>query len=417
MESSFADVVPVTCLRQIRTWWTPSGFAWPCPERKASPMPPSGLKRCARRWDLWRGPVLADVVTDRLRDRIGTGLAELRLHAWEVCMEAELDRGRHGEITAELRALVTANPMRERLVHCLMLALYRGGRQARALDVFNTVRERIAEHTGLDPSTDLVQLRDAIIRNEPAPTTVTYAKAGDRRRLPEDLAHNSRNSESLGSTVADASRCVPRQLPAAPSRFVGREAELAALSSLADRPLETGTVVISAVAGMAGIGKTALAARVEPADALNRLMRDMGVLEERIPAELDERAALWRSVLAGRRMLIVLDNAATEAQVQPLLPGAACCLVLVTSRRSLAALEATHVVSLDTLPEAEAVELFVRAADRPELTAGVREVEEVAQLCGRLPLASASALPGSSTVGCGQWPTWCGGCRTWIRVC
>ncbi len=213
----------------------------------------------------------------------------------------------------------------------------------------------------------------------------------------------------------------PQQLPRDATWFTGRGAELEDLLAMAtdSHLMPAGpTVMISAIDGMAGIGKTALAvhtarrlagrfpdgqlfldlhgftegmAPVGPADALDRLLRDVGVPGERIPAGLEERAALWRSVLAGRRMLIVLDNAAAEAQVQPLIPGAAGCLVLVTSRRCLAALEATHVVSLDTLPEADAVKLLIRTANRPELIAdtpdSMAELVEVVQLCGGLPLA------------------------------
>jgi len=206
----------------------------------------------------------------------------------------------------------------------------------------------------------------------------------------------------------------PRQLPRDVTWFTGRSPELQRLLAMAADPLPNPAVTISTIDGMAGIGKTALAvhaahqlagrypdgqlfldlhgfttgvARVEPADALDRLLRDTGVPAERIPAGLDERAALWRSRMAGRRMLIVLDNAATEAQVQPLLPGAAECLVLVTSRRRLAALQATVVLSLDTLPDADAAELFVHAAGRLALTADAPGVRDAVGLCGRLPLA------------------------------
>ncbi|GIH05731.1 hypothetical protein Rhe02_37980 [Rhizocola hellebori] len=223
------------------------------------------------------------------------------------------------------------------------------------------------------------------------------------------------------TTRAHVSWVRPRQLPRDATGFTGRAAELERLLAIASdaRPgyLASGTgatVVISAIDGMAGIGKTALAVHaahqtaghfpdgqlfidlhgftvgvnpLEPAEALDRLLRDVGVSGDRIPAGLDERAALWRTMVAGRRMLIVLDNAATETQVRPLLPGAAGCLVLATSRRRLTSLEATSVMSLDTLPDPDAALLFVKVADRTELTTDMPEVMEVVRLCGRMPLA------------------------------
>ncbi|GIH02206.1 SARP family transcriptional regulator [Rhizocola hellebori] len=265
------------------------------------------------------------------------------------------------------------------------------------------------------PPTDRL---DGLLRVLGASAAELGAVATARDRVDElrrsEHAAEPASGDKARDKAGGGAPMVPRQLPAVPPHFVGRAAELAALSELAARPLEAGTVVIFAVAGMAGIGKTALAVHaghrlaqrfpdgqlfvdlrgftagmspVQPAQALDRLLRDVGVPGERIPSEVDERAALWRSMLAGRRMLVVLDNAATEAQVQPLLPGAAGCLVLVTSRRRLTGLETTHAVSLDTLPQADAVDLFVRAADRPELAAQTRQVRQVVQLCGRLPLA------------------------------
>jgi tetratricopeptide (TPR) repeat protein/transcriptional regulator with XRE-family HTH domain len=209
---------------------------------------------------------------------------------------------------------------------------------------------------------------------------------------------------------------VPAQLPPDVVAFTGRQEQLARLDALLVEAADPPTaVVISAIAGTAGVGKTALAvhwahglaerypdgqlfidlhgfatgvAPVEPADALDRLLRVLGVPGERIPVEVDDRAGLWRSILAGRRMVIVLDNAGNEAQVAPLLPGTPGCLVLVTSRRRLAGLQATHTLSLDMLPPADAFDLFVRTAGKDRLAADPQAlVVEAVELCGRLPLA------------------------------
>jgi tetratricopeptide (TPR) repeat protein len=211
---------------------------------------------------------------------------------------------------------------------------------------------------------------------------------------------------------------MPRQLPADVAGFTGRAGELAMLERLpgsGDHPAVPAPVPVAVVSGTAGVGKTALAVHaahrladrypdgqlfidlhgftpattpVEPGETLDRLLRALGVPGERIPAGLDDRAGLWRSTLAGRRMLVLLDNAATEQQVAPLLPGTPGCLVLVTSRRRLAALEGAHPVPLDLLPRADAAALFERVAGRAGPNAGSPElVAEAVELCGRLPLA------------------------------
>ncbi|MHA6616670.1 ATP-binding protein [Pseudonocardia sp. DLS-67] len=209
------------------------------------------------------------------------------------------------------------------------------------------------------------------------------------------------------SSMAD----LPRQLPAAPPAFTGRVAELADL----DRAPDAATVVITAIDGMAGIGKTAVAVQaahrlqghypdgqlfidlhgytegvrpVSPEAALDRLLRALGVPAEQVPRELDDRAALFRSWLADRKVLILLDNAADEAQVMPLLPGTPGCLALVTSRRRLFGLDSSHTISLDVLPLSDAVALFSRTAGETRLGAGSTELlVEAVELCGRLPLA------------------------------
>jgi tetratricopeptide (TPR) repeat protein len=212
---------------------------------------------------------------------------------------------------------------------------------------------------------------------------------------------------------------VPRQLPAAVPHFVGRSAELAQLTRFADGADEERTVVISAVGGTAGVGKTALAVHwahqvadrfpdgqlyvnlrgfdpggrvVDPADAVRRFLEALDVPPQRIPVDLDARSALYRSLLVGRRMLVMLDNARDVAQVRPLLPGAAGCLVLVTSRGDLAglvAVEEAHPLGLDLLSDGEARELLERRVGADRLAADPDAVASIITACARLPLALA----------------------------
>ncbi|WP_232667967.1 ATP-binding protein [Pseudonocardia sp. TRM90224] len=212
--------------------------------------------------------------------------------------------------------------------------------------------------------------------------------------------------------VALPERVAPRQLPAVPPAFTGRVAELAGLEDLGD---EAATVVISTIDGMAGIGKTALAIHaahrvagrfpdgqlfldlhgytdgvppVDAAEGLDRLLRALGVSGEQVPEHLEDRAALYRSRLAGRKVLVLLDNAVSDAQVRPLLPGTPGCLVLVTSRRRLTGLDQTHALSLDVLSTTDAIDLFGQVAGPQRAAGGSGDgVAEVVELCGRLPLA------------------------------
>jgi tetratricopeptide (TPR) repeat protein len=258
------------------------------------------------------------------------------------------------------------------------------------LEVFRAGRVTLATELGIEPGPELQFVHERILSRDP------------------DLAiPQSASATRSGPTPAP----VPRQLPAAAQAFTGRVMELADLGKIHD----ASTVVITAIDGMAGVGKTALAvqaahemaerypdgqlfidlhgytagvAPVGPGEALDRLLRSLGIPGDRIPADLDQRAGLYRSRLADLRMVIVLDNAAAEAQVEPLLPGAPGCVVLVTSRRRLAGLDHTHAMSLDTLPRPDAIALLRNTAGEHRLAGQPPElVEELVELCGRLPLA------------------------------
>ncbi|WP_412543535.1 tetratricopeptide repeat protein [Longispora sp. K20-0274] len=331
---------------------------------------------------LWRGDPLGDLRTTPLVERIRAGLAEERLAALEECLDRELRAGRHREISAELARLHAEHPLRERLLTLLLLALYRDGRQSEALHRYEEARRHLADELGLDPTPELAALHGRILRNDP---DLTPAPPAPRR--------------------------VPRLLPYDVRDFTGRVAELAYLMTLAEGVAHT--VVISAIDGMPGIGKTAMAvhiahaladrfpdgqlfvdlhgytpgrAPVDSAAALRLLLRALGVPENQLPADPDERAALWRDRLAGRRVLILLDNAADAAQVRPLLPGTPGSLVLITSRRRLTTLDGAESLLLEVLPAEDAHALFVAVAGDAVL-AEPDAVAEVLRLCGYLPLA------------------------------
>jgi tetratricopeptide (TPR) repeat protein/transcriptional regulator with XRE-family HTH domain len=287
-------------------------------------------------------------------------------------------------------------------------------------------QEDLAERAGLSVGTVRGLESGRISRPRSASVRAlveVLAGSDDERRRFIAVAHGVALASTSPRTGGDTESGVglvgaggpPRQLPRETSWFTGRTAELERLLELVPDPGRAGAVVISAIDGMAGIGKTALAvyaahrmvdrfpdgqlfidlhgytqglAPTEPAEALDQLLRDLGVPGTQIPTGLEARAALYRTRLADQQMLIVLDNAATDTQVAPLLPGTAGCLVLVTSRRRLAGLDHTNTVSLDTLPLPDAVALFTQTAGGDRLAGQPAElVAELVELCGRLPLA------------------------------
>jgi DNA-binding SARP family transcriptional activator/TolA-binding protein len=342
---------------------------------------------------LWRGDPLADVESELLAVREVPRLAELRLQAAEVRIEADLNLGRPAEVTGELRQLTAAHPLRDHLHGLLMLALYRDGRQAEALAAYQAARRILIEELGTEPGPELRGLHQQILSADPA----------------LDLPAPQRPAAAQG-------RVVPRELPAGVRHFTGREGELAALTRVLDEPAAgRGIVVISAIGGTAGVGKTALAVRwahqvagrfpdgqlyvnlrgydqdepVSAGDALAAFLRTLGVPGTKIPDQEQERSRLYRSLLAGRRVLVVLDNARDGDQVRPLLPGDPGCAALLTSRDALAGLAAAdgaRRLDLDVLPLADAVALL-RSLIGPRADADPAAVAELAGLCARLPLA------------------------------
>jgi DNA-binding SARP family transcriptional activator len=372
---------------------------------------------------LWRGEALADVDSDLLREREVSRLAEMRLYAEEIRFDAAVRLGRQAEVIGELRQHVSAHPLREHFHLLLMLALYRDGRQAEALAAYQHAYRVLADELAAEPGIELRQLHQRILTGEPAfgapePAPVTaQTPPGNPVARPSSGPATDQVPLAPRQLAMVGAGSMPRQLPAAVGCFTGRDAELAALTGLLDGKIGAWppAMVISAIGGTAGVGKTALAVHwahqvadrfpdgqlyvnlrgydpgqpVPAADALAAFLRSLGVPGQEIPPEADERAARYRSLLAGKQMLIVLDNAGSAEQVRPLLPGTPACIVVVTSRDALAGLVARDGAArldLDLLPPADAVTLLQtligpRAYAEPEAAA------ELADQCCRLPLA------------------------------
>jgi len=361
---------------------------------------PDAASHAAAALALWRGEPLADLGSDLLSAREGPRLSELRLQALETRIAAELQLGRHGDVIGELRQLAAEHPLRERLHGLLMLAFYRDGRQAEALAAYQHARNVLIAELGTEPGPDLQRLHQQILTADPAvvltPTSVPARPDG-------------------------RAAAVPRQLPAAVAGFTGRAAVLAALTGMLDKAGSPGTVVISAIGGTAGVGKTALALHwahqvagrfadgqlhvnlrgydpsgtpITATEAIRGFLDALGVPPERIPSDPQAQAGLYRSLLSGKRMLIVLDNAVDERQVRPLLPASPGSLVLVTSRRQLdglAAADGAQLISLDVLSHAEAVQMLAARLGAGRTAAEPAAVDRIASLCACLPLALAVA--------------------------
>jgi DNA-binding SARP family transcriptional activator len=348
---------------------------------------------------LWRGEPLADVDSDVLAAREAPRLAELRLQTLEIRIDADLHLGRQADVIAELQQLVTAYPLRERLHGLLMLALYRDGRQAEALAAYQQARLALVAELGTEPGPELRGLQQQVLTSDPA------------LNLPAPIA------------VGGATSAVPRDLPPAVSNFIGRTDELRALTAMLDDAGEgkPGTVVISAIGGTAGVGKTALAvhwahqvagrfpdgqlhvnlrgfgppgAPATATEAIRGFLDALGVPPERVPATPEAQARLYRNLLSGKRVLIIADNAQDEQQVRPLLPASPGSLVLVTSRSQLgglAAADGARLISVDVLSHDEAVLMLTARLGRARAAAESAAVDEIARLCAGLPLALAVA--------------------------
>jgi DNA-binding SARP family transcriptional activator len=342
---------------------------------------------------LWRGPALADIAETQIGQTEAVRLAELHAVAVEERIQADLACGRHAELVGELFALVKSYPLREHLYGQLMLALYRSGRQAEALRVYQEAHRLLAEELGVRPVEELQELQRAILRADP-----------DLRWRPP--------AETIAMPGAPV-LSVPRQLPPDVDDFTGRGAEMARIEELLEQQRSGATaVVVWAIAGKPGVGKTAFAIHVahqlrdryphgqlyanlrgtqaqpqDPSDVVAEFLRALGLAGAAIPEQLAERVRLYRTLLADRGILVVLDDAAEEQQVRPLLPASRSCAALVTSRGHLTGLEGARHLDLEILSPEHALELLGKVAGSDRVAAELDAATMIARLCGHLPLA------------------------------
>jgi DNA-binding SARP family transcriptional activator/tetratricopeptide (TPR) repeat protein len=331
---------------------------------------------------LWRGTPLAGL-SGTWAERVRTRLEEERLDAIRDRIKAELRLGRHAALVGEISELVVQHPFDQTLVEHLMLALYRCGRQAEALEAYRRAHHHLVSEVGSEPGSALRALHQRMLNADPdldAPTPRARAKPSS---LPRDNPH-----------------------------FTGRTAELDELFGLIDAGERRGTVTVVAINGMAGVGKSTFAVHaahllgdrypdrfylhlhthdpveepVDPAAGLGTLLRMLDIPPAAIPGTLEERATLWRTRLATRRALILIEDADDPEQIRPLLPGSPGCLVLITSRRRMIGLAGIFWLSLGIMRQDEAVALFAQVAG-VERAHDHAAVARVVRMCGYLPLA------------------------------
>jgi len=335
---------------------------------------------------LWRGTPLAGL-TGAWVERVRMGLEEERFATALDRIKVELRLGRHADLVGEISELAAQHPFDQTLVGYHMVALYRCGRQADALEVYRQTHRRFSDDLGTEPGPGLRTLHQRILNEDPE----LAVEPPTRTRAPNTP---------------------PNSLPRDNPSFTGRVAELDKLFGFIDSEPARTSVTVVAISGMAGVGKSALAIHaahrlsnryphqfylnlhthdpiehpVDAASGLGILLRTLGVPPERIPATVEERATLWRTQIASRHALIVLDDARDPEQIRPLLPGAAGCVVLITCRRRMIELPGMFWLPLGVLQPDEATSLFTRVvgAERASDTAAITQV---VRLCRYLPLS------------------------------
>ncbi|KAB8194130.1 hypothetical protein FH608_018300 [Nonomuraea phyllanthi] len=349
------------------------------------------LERLTRALGLWRGEsVLEDLPLPAPLRCEAARLEQLKATVMDASLEARLALGQHAEMLADLEALARRDPLNERLRAQLMLALYRCGRRADALAVYQSARTTLAAEVGIDPGPDLVRMHQRVLADDPALTPALAARTA-------------------------ASHRAPAELPMGSAAFTGRSAEVARLRAMLTSA--SGATAVSAITGAAGVGKSALAVHVahqvagrfpdgriyvdlhgctpgvaplNPADVLARLLRSLGddtVGRRGGRPDVDEAAARFRSLTDGRHLLLLLDNARDAAQVRPLLPASPTCRVLVTARRTLTSLDAASHFRLGVMVEDETSTLLGRLIGEERVAAEQRAAHAIVRLCAGLPLA------------------------------
>ncbi|MDC2952978.1 BTAD domain-containing putative transcriptional regulator [Streptomyces gilvifuscus] len=379
---------------------------------------PAAVELLREALDLWQGTPLAGVPGPRAEAE-RRHLEERRLAALESRLRIELDLGQHARVLPELTALYEAHPLREALCELLVLALYRGGRRAEALAVYDRTRRTLVDELGIEPGPSLLAVRAGLLANSgsgpPEATDVDdrfdVVDEGDGGGLADGTG------EGQGGPGLPVSAVRPSQLPTDLATFTGRRAQLDGAAALLPDRGHPQTSVIGLISGMAGAGKTTLAvhwahriahrfpdgslyvnlrgydpsgSRMSPGDAIETFLVALGVAQQAVPEELEARAALYRGVLADRRVLIVLDNAGDSEQVTPLLPAAPGCLVIVTSRSRLSGLVArhgAHPLALNPLSAEESLELLARRLGDARVDAEPEAARAIVALCAGLPLA------------------------------
>ncbi|MCQ8187579.1 AfsR/SARP family transcriptional regulator [Streptomyces rugosispiralis] len=354
----------------------------------------TGAEELNRALSLWRDEPLLDIPSSTLCDVEVRHLQELRRQTVAKRIDVELELGRHHGMLPELWRLVLQNPLDEPMAARLMLALSRSGQPAEALQVFQRSRALLIDQLGTEPGPELRRMQQRVLRDdEPRPST----------------------GHGQGVSAARPARNPPRpaQLPAAPTAFAGRADEAAALRSLMCSPAsDPGSAVIVALTGGPGVGKSALALHLahgvrgtfedgqlfaelrdadgrpaSPADVLGRFLADLGLRRSAVPHGLAERVSLYRSLIADRRMLVVLDDAHDAAQVRSLIPGSGGSRLIVTSRDHLADLEGAYTFTVSPLPEDASLELLGGVVGHQRVREEPYAARRIASVCAGLPLA------------------------------
>lgn len=390
---------------------------------------PAGAAAVLKRaLSIWRGPALADVTPGSLLTSYVIRLQELHFRTRDLRIQAELQLGLHRELISELKSLVMAHPLHENLHAFLMIALHRSGRRHEALEVYLLLRNNMVKELGLEPGQELKQLHRALLVDGPLDTSVPHHQLTAVTAEPAQLTVLSTAPAAAAAPpsapsaprpapqAAVAGVPTPAQLPADLADFTGREAVVSDLIADFTATQKAGALRtapwMALISGMPGVGKTALAVHVahlvrerfgggqlfadlrassssprDPAEVLLSFLRSLGMAENQIPDDTEERCNLFRSVTADRRLLIVIDDVSSLADLRPLLPANPQCAVLVTGCRTLHGVGGALNVNLDVMDHTEAVELLARLVGRTRLEAERCATDRLVELCGRLPVA------------------------------